>query len=325
VPRRTLIVLGGLVLLLAVAAALRLASGRSADSPEVARAFLELRLLRVIAGVLVGASLAVSGVMLQSLLRNHLASPDILGLASGAGLGIMIAAYVAFQGSGRLGAAEAPGVGSASAAVVGSLAALGAVWLLSQRRGLLDPITLVLVGVAVSVVCSAGTMLIRHLLPDAGQGAARLLMGAVRDCSRTELWIVGAVTAAGVVLGMAAGPAMDAASLSDDESRSVGVPLGRLRSALFLASGVLTAGSVLLAGPIGFVGLICPHMVRLLAGPTHRWLVLGAALAGATLVVLCDALVRLIDLGTGQLPIGVLTSLIGAPVLIAMLRRRTIL
>jgi iron complex transport system permease protein len=101
----------------------------------------------------------------------------------------------------------------------------------------------------------------------------------------------------------------------------VGVGLSRLRTVLFLTSGVLTAGSVVLAGPIGFVGLICPHAVRLLAGPGHRVLVLGSALAGAALVVGCDALVRVVDLGTGQLPIGVLTSLLGGPVLIWLLRR----
>jgi iron complex transport system permease protein len=319
--RRAILVLSGLAAVLALAVIARLVVGRDPPDPEAARAFLELRLARVVASVWVGASLAVAGVMLQALLRNPLASPDILGLASGSGLGVMLAAWIAFQATGTLAASERPGLGTGGAAVLGAVGALGVVYLLSQKKGVLDPITLILVGVAVSIMCSAGTMLVRHLLPDSGQSVARLLLGSVRDCSRTELAVVGAATLAGTGLGVWYGRAMDAASLSDDEARSVGVGLSRLRTVLFLTSGVLTAGSVVLAGPIGFVGLICPHAVRLLAGPGHRVLVLGSALAGAALVVGCDALVRVVDLGTGQLPIGVLTSLLGGPVLIWLLRR----
>lgn len=319
---RPLLTLAVLALLLAAAVVLRLAVGRDGQGGvRLALEFLDERWPRALAAAMVGASLALAGTYLQTLLRNPLASPDILGLASGSGLGVMIAAYVAFRAGAGLAASESIGLGTGGAAILGALGAMGLVYALSQRRGLLDPVTLVLVGVAVSILASAGTMLVRHLLPDQGQAAGRLLLGCVRDATQRELWIVGAVTLAGLAVGLASSRAMDAASLSEDEARSVGVALGPLRGALFVASGVLTAGSVLLAGPVGFVGLIAPHVVRMLAGPRHAWLVPGAALAGAAMVVLCDALVRAIDLGTGQLPIGVLTSLVGGPVLIALLRR----
>lgn len=311
------------VLLLAGAAVLRLAVGRDLSTGGVTFAFefLDQRVPRAIAAALVGASLALAGTYLQTLLRNPLASPDILGLASGSGLGVMLAAYLAYRAGLGLAAADSIGLGTGSAAIAGALAAMALVYWLSQRRGLLDPVSLVLVGVAVSIMASAGTMLVRHLLPDQGQAAGRLLLGSVRDATHAELWVVGGVTLVGLAVGLVLSRAMDAATLSEDEARSVGVPLGRVRAALFIASGVLTAGSVLLAGPVGFVGLICPHVVRMLAGPSHRTLVIGSALAGAAMVVGCDALVRAIDLGGGQLPIGVLTSLVGGPVLIVLLRR----
>lgn len=318
--RRPVLSLCLLALLLLGAIALRLAQGGWGDSPEITRSLLELRAMRVGAAVCVGAALAVAGVMLQSLLRNPLASPDLLGLASGSGLGIMIAVYLAHLAG--LGIASASGVGATAAALLGAILALVLVYTLSQRRGLLEPVTLILVGVMISILCSAGILFIKHLLPDRGEAADRLIMGALRDdLTLTELSSVGVVTLAGLVVGVALGRAMDVASLGDDESRSVGLSLGSLRVILFASSGVLTAGSVLLAGPIGFVGLICPHAVRLIAGPNHRVLIVGAALAGALLMVLADSLVRLVELPSGRLPISVITSLIGGPTLIVLLRR----
>src|SRR5262249_33567891 len=137
-------------------------------------------------------------------------------------------------------------------------------------------------------------------------------------------WVFGLLTLGAIALGVASGRAMDAAAMSDDEARSVGVPIGGLRLAMFLASGVLTASAVVLAGPIGFVGLVCPRVVRLLAGPGHRVLVVGAALAGAALIVGADTFIAAIDLARGRLPIGILTALIGGPVFIVLLRRESV-
>jgi iron complex transport system permease protein len=321
---RALLTLVGLAILLCVVVVLRLNTGPT-PTPDAAELVMSLRTDRVVMGATVGAALAVAGVLLQALLRNPLASPDLLGLGSGAGLGVMVVVYAAYlAGLGIAATSVGGGVGwtTTSAAIAGALGALALVYVLSQRKGLLDPVTLVLIGVVISIMCGAAISLLKTLMPDQGLAASRLLMGTLSDdVPRTRVWAVGGLTLACTALGAWAGPAMDAAALGEDEARSVGVRIGPLRTLLFVLSGVLTAGSVVLAGPVGFVGLICPHAVRLLAGPGHRVLVIGAALAGAILVIGADAATRLIDFGSGHPPISILTSLIGGPVLVLLLRR----
>ncbi len=280
-----------------------------------------LRSMRCAVGLTVGGALGVAGVLLQALLRNPLASPDLLGLASGAGLGVMLS-FGAGAVVGQIGVAL---FGITVPAIVGSMLALTVVYLLSQHRGFVDPVPLILVGVIVSIICSAGTLLVQHLLPDRGLTAARWMLGSIRD--DIPMWQVAGVALGSliaIVWSALLGPAMDASSLSDDEALAIGLRLGPLRLVLFLLAGLLTAGSVVLAGPVGFVGLVCPHLVRLLGGPRHRALVLGSALAGGGLVVLADSLVKAIELPTGRLPIGVLTTLLGGPLFIALLRREMV-
>lgn len=319
-PRRAVITLVVCLALTILAIAVRLMVGGPGSSfawPSEAAIF-DLRAQRALCGLIVGAALAVAGVKLQCLLRNPLASPDLLGLASGAGLGIILAIYLTFRATGHI----SPSSLGAIPALLGSLGALGLVFALSQRRGLIDPITLVLIGVVVSIMCAAASMFIEQLLPDQGAAARRWLLGALRDdATPSQLYLAGGATLLATILGASLGPAMDAASLGEDEAISVGVPLRALRAMLFISAGVLAAASVTLAGPIGFVGLICPHVIRLAAGPSHRPLIIGAALAGATLVIASDSLVKAFSLGSGRLPINVITSLIGGPALVIMLRR----
>lgn len=323
---RQAVSLAVLALVLVLVAWLRLRVGGLPDDAQAAAQIAAIRLSRVLTGITVGAALSVSGVMLQSLLRNPLASPDLLGLASGAGLGVMAVAFVGFLAGGGIAASGAVVGGVAwtttSASVAGSLGALALVYGLSQRRGLLDPVTLILIGVVISIMCGAATALLKTLMPDQGVAAARLLMGSLdHDVAPGQLIAVGWMTTLCIAGGVWMARSMDAAALGDDEARSVGVRLGLLRTLLFVMSGLLAAGSVVLAGPIGFVGLICPHAVRLMAGPSHRVLVIGAALAGAALVVGADAATRVIDLGSGHPPISILTSLVGGVVLVVLLRR----
>ncbi len=308
-----------LALLAAGAVLLRLLVGDGApawpDDPEV----LGLRGARAASGAIVGASLALAGLFLQCLLRNPLASPDLLGLSAGAGLGVVVAAYLAYLATGL---AAATG-GAAAASLMGGLATLALVYALSQKRGLVDPVSLVLVGVVIGVMCGAASQFVQHLLPDRGVAVARWMLGTIRDgVPREHLFGAGLATLGGLALGILASPALDAAALDEDEARSVGVPLGALRVALFVASGVLTAGSVLLAGPVGFVGLICPHAARMVLGPAHRGAAIGSALTGAALVVLADAAVKALPMGAGRLPVGVLTTAIGGPMLIVLIRGR---
>lgn len=315
---RTALLLGLLGLVAFAAAGLRLMVGGDGLAFPSEPIIWELRGRRLLIGAVVGASLGLSGVLLQGLLRNPLASPDLVGATSGASLGVMLSYWL----GGIAGGGSIALLGEAGPALVGALLALAIVGLLGQRRGLMEPISLILVGVIVSLVCAAGVVLLQQQMPDRGFIAGRWSLGVLSD-DTPSLHLLGAAGLLALALAWAvrAGPVMDAASMSDDEATSVGVRLGRLRAAQFALGGGLAAGSVVLAGPIGFVGLVCPHAVRLLIGPAHRSLAIGSAIAGATLVVLADALVKAIDLGGGRLPIGVLTTIIGGPVFIVMLRR----
>lgn len=321
--RRSFLTLATLVMLAAGAVALRLMVGGDGLGWPADPEILDLRLHRALSAAVVGAALAAAGVMLQSLLRNPLASPDLLGLASGAALAVMLATYARHAG-GSAGSAALTAGGTAAAATAGSLLTLGVVYILSQRRGFLEPVSLVLVGVIVSVMCGAATMFVGQLMPDRGFGIARWTIGQLDESVPwNRLRLLAGIVTIGVLLSALCGRAMDAASLGEDEARSVGVRLGGLRVALFALSGVLTAVAVVLAGPIGFVGLVCPHVVRLVAGPGHGLLVVGAALAGATLMLGADAGVRALNLASGQMPIGIVTALVGGPVFILLLRRET--
>jgi len=279
---------------------------------------LQLRATALAAGAIVGVSLAVSGVLLQALLRNPLASPFILGVSAGAGLGVMTALYVNY----RMGRTVIPEGGHILPAMAGAIATLLVVWTLGRRRGWLDPVSLVLVGVIVSTICAALMMTLQHLVP-AGlhKDITRWMMGHISEAApMTALISAGACALIGVVVGVLMGRAMDAATLGDDEARSVGVAVGPLRLWLFLLAGALAAGAVALAGPIGFVGLVAPHAARIVLGPRHGPLVLGAALLGIALVVGADVARQAVDLGAGRLPIGILTALIGGPMFIWLLR-----
>ncbi|MEO0512383.1 MAG: iron ABC transporter permease [Planctomycetota bacterium] len=284
-------------------------------------AVVPLRLSRMGTASLVGASLALAGVYLQTLMRNPLASPSLLGLSSGAALGVTVAAYLGYSVTGVITPAGSPGFLSV-ASVVGCGGTLGLVYLLASKRGLLEPVTLVLVGVVIAIVAGAATQAVQRLLPDGGVAVARMLVGTVRDDTPTPLLIgLGLALASSAAAGMLLARSLDALALDDDEARSVGVRVGRVRLFLLVSSGLLTAGAVVAAGPIGFVGLVVPHAVRLLIGPAHGPLILATALAGAAGIVWADALVAAIRLPSGRLPIGVLTAVIGGPAFLWLVRR----
>lgn len=271
-----------------------------------------LRVSRVEIGAIVGAALGMAGALLQSLLRNPLAAPDLMGLTAGAGLAVTLRTWRAGV---ALGAA-----GAAFPALIGAVSVLVFVWVLSQRRGLINPVTMILVGVIVSVILGAATMLVASLMPDRGFSVARWMMGTLReDVERSAVLVSGALVLLTLAWGVFAGRAFDAMALSEDEARSVGVRVGLVRAGQLMGAGALTAVSIVLAGPIGFVGLVCPHVVRLLAGPSHRTLLLGSALAGVTLVVGADTFVRVVSTEAGRIPLGVVTSLLGGPVFLVLL------
>lgn len=279
--------------------------------------YAAFRWTSMLVGVTVGVSLAVSGVLLQALLRNPLASPFILGVSSGAGLGVMITRYIEHVAERTL---ALPG-GDMLPALAGGGAALIVVYLLGRRRGWLDPVSLVLVGVIISTICGALIMFFQHLVPMGLRGdLITWMMGHISEVTKPAILIGnGALAALGLIVGLALGRAMDAATLADDEARSVGVNLGPLRVMMFALAGVLTAAAVALAGPIGFVGLVAPHAARLLLGPRHTPLIAGAALCGIVFVVGADVGRQIMDFGAGRMPVGIFTALVGGPAFLWLL------
>jgi iron complex transport system permease protein len=303
-----------LLLACAIVVTLRLMVGTEGWGIASDPAIHQLRLDRVFIGSIVGASLGLSGALLQSLLRNPLASPDLMGLSAGAGFAVTMRTW---QVGSLLGASAA-----AFPSLVGAMGVLFFVWFLSQRRGIIDPITMILVGVIVSVILGAATMLVVSMMPDRGFSVSRWMMGTLREqVDATTLIVCAGLVLAVVVWSGIAARSFDVMALGEDEARSIGVSVSRVRAGQFIGAGLLTAISIVLAGPIGFVGLVCPHLVRLLAGPGHRALIIGSALAGIALVVGADTLVRAIPTDAGRIPIGVITSLIGGPVFLVMLMR----
>jgi iron complex transport system permease protein len=280
---------------------------------------IQLRLDRLIMAATVGVALAISGVALQALLRNPLAEPFILGLSTGAGLGILVQGYIAVQ----LGLAATTG---SIGALVGTAATLGIVFLASRRNGVLDRLGLLLVGVVLATINGALIMLLNYL---AGPGALRdnlmnWMMGLLQP--RQLGWqdgLAAAVCGLGLLLLLWQGRAMDIATLDDDEASALGIHTNRLKTLLLVTASVLTATAVLIAGPIAFIGLIAPHVARLLLGPTHRPLLIGSAMIGATLLIFADVASDAVAAtyeSVGLIPIGIFTAVLGGPVFLWMLR-----
>lgn len=269
-------------------------------------------------GALVGAALAISGLLLQVMLRNALASPFVLGVSGGAGLGVIVALYL----EAVLGWSWMAAGGQLPPALLGALITLVLVYGLGQRRGWLDPLSLVLVGMIVAAMCGALIMFFQHLVPHGLRGDLIVwLMGSIPEqVPAGRLGLVSVIVLGAAIMSGRLGRAMDAATLGDEEATSVGLALGPLRLMMFLMAGVLAAVAVALAGPIGFVGLVSPHLARLLMGPRHGPLVLASALLGIIIVVGADVARQGLDFGAGRMPIGVFTALLGGPTFIWLLR-----
>ena len=288
----------------------------SGDSAEI---LLKIRLQRAAIAAIVGVALAVSGVALQALLRNPLAEPYILGLSTGAGLGIMVQGYLAVQ----LGFAVSMG---SIGALLGTGLTLAIVYFASRRSGVIDRLGLLLVGVVLATINGALIMLLNYLSGPGGlrENITQSMMGVIngRQLDRTDALAAGLCLAGlGVLLWQ--GRAMDIATLDDDEASALGIHVGRLQMLLLLTASVLTATAVLIAGPIAFIGLIAPHLARLMLGPTHRPLLIGAALLGATLLIVADVAsdaVAAMNESVGLIPVGIFTAILGGPVFLWMLR-----
>ena len=283
----------------------------------------EPRFLSIVTASLVGAALASAGVAYQAVLRNPLAEPYLLGVSGGASL----LAYLASIATGSLATWIAP-LGQQSASYIGAFAALAAVLLLAQRRGRLEPVTLLLVGVIVSAICGAIYLLVFHLnlrneATFATGGPFRFLVGGINtNLTLPQIEWAAAVIAAGWIGLLYLSGHLNVALLSDAEAESMGVRIHRLRWTALILASLVTAASVAISGPIGFVGLICPQAARLIIGSDARRLLPVATALGASLLAVADAATRAMSVWTsGPLPVGVLTGLLGGPFFLCLLWR----
>lgn len=278
----------------------------------------QMRLTRLAAAAVVGAALAVAGVALQSLLRNPLASPFVLGISSGSGVGVLLGMLLG----------QSVGYAWASTpllAAVGAMLTMALVYLIAQRRGRLDPFTLLLTGVIVNAFNGA-IMLFLYLYigPRLLADYLRWSMGSIPEApSLPLLGSTAAISLAGWGYLFLQAQAFNVQALGDDVARSSGVNVAALRLATFAVASLMTAAAVALAGPVGFVGLIIPHVCRMALGPDHRLLTVAAGFVGAAFLVLADTFCRSTVLLFGrELPVGILTAFCGGPFFIYLLRRR---
>ncbi|WGX96705.1 iron chelate uptake ABC transporter family permease subunit [Nocardioides sp. L-11A] len=280
----------------------------------------QLRMPRILGAAATGAGLALAGAVLQSLTRNDLADPYLLGISGGATVGAVSVIVLGVSVGGLVG-----GAALGTAAFVGALVALALVLTLATgRTGDLPPARTVLAGVAIGQICAAYTSFAVMMSGD-HDAARRVLawtmgsLAGVRWHSATVLLVVALVALVGIV---ACAADLDAFAFGDASAASLGVSIRRTRWLLLVGTALLTACLVAYTGAIGFVGLVVPHVVRLICGPLHRRLLPLSALAGAVLMIWADTAARSLVEGQ-EIPIGVVTAVLGAPLFAYLLRRES--
>lgn len=304
-----------LTILLAIAIALGVSFGSAKIdwNDEVARTILlRIRLPRVLLAVAIGAALAVAGVTFQTLLRNPLADPFILGVSGGAAAGAAIA--TAFRWS------RVPGLVTAIA-FAGAIGATAAVFLLARRRDHTDPTRLLLSGLVLNAFFSAVILIAFTLSRQADLTAAlRWMMGTLFGATWANVALVmSLLVLAMIVLAFVAND-LRLLAFGEEDAKSRGVDVERVKLIGFGTASVITGAAVAVSGIIGFVGLLVPHLIRLIWRRDFRFLLPLSALGGATLVVASDLLSRII-VRTTELPIGAFTAVLGVPFFLSLLRR----
>lgn len=273
-----------------------------------------LRLPRVLLGAVVGAGLAVVGVVIQALLRNPLADPYVIGVSAGASFGAVL---VIVTGVTILGTASVP-----LAAFLGALAAFVLVFLFARQGAVLSPLRVVLAGVAVAALLGAVTnYVVLSASDERVRGALFWTLGGLAGAHWTQLGIPSLVVVVLTAYFVVHGRTLDALAFGDETANTLGVDVERFRLVAVVLAALLTGVLVAVSGGIGFVALILPHAVRLIVGANHRRVLPTAALLGALFLIWVDVAARML-IRPAELPIGVITSGIGAPVFLLLLRWR---
>lgn len=278
-----------------------------------------VRLPRAMLALLVGANLAVAGVLLQGIMRNPLAAPGIIGVTVGAALfaSLAILGVPALLGLGILGELSLPAM-----AFIGALLATVLVYIMSWQPGVgTSPTRMILAGVAVTAMLGAVQSFLAVYFADRIQGVVLWLSGSLNMRSWDHLPLIWPLTIVGLAMALVLARPLNLLQLGDDSAQALGVPVQRIRVLAIVGAALLTASAVCVAGIVGFVGLVVPHIVRTAVTTNHRWLVPGAALGGAALLVWADVVARQLD----EMPVGILTALIGGPYFIFLLYRKRLI
>jgi len=276
---------------------------------------LDVRLPRILTALLVGGGLAVAGVIFQGILLNPLADPYTLGVSSGAAFGATLAILANLAGSALLGGLSVP-----LAAFIGAVLTLGVVLYLSSFDGQVAPDTLILSGVIVGAILSAGISFIKYLADEQVAVIIFWLMGSFAARTWADVGLVAAAVGCGLLLAIYYARDLNILALGGRIADSLGVESNRVRRILLINGSLLAAVCVSVAGIIGFVGLLVPHLMRFLVGPDNRILLPASLLAGALLLLGADTLTR--AMLPAEVPIGVLTALLGGPFFCVIFRRR---
>lgn len=284
-------------------------SGGAADWPiSDDKVVFAVRLPRVAAAALVGAALAVSGAAYQGMFRNPMVSPDILGASTGAGFGAAVAILL---GAGYF--------GISAAAFCCGLLAVAAAWLVSRLSKADQAVALILAGMMISSLFSAGTSFVK-LVADTQQQLPAItywLMGSLSSIKDKDVVFLAIPMALGMIPLFFLRWRMNLLTVGEEEAQSMGVNTRRLRGAVIVCATLLTSASVAVSGMIGWVGLVIPHFCRMLFGYDYRRLIPAGALFGAAFLLAVDDIARLVT--TGELPLGILTAFVGAPLFLYLI------
>jgi iron complex transport system permease protein len=275
------------------------------------RAILYLRLARILMAIIIGSGLAVSGIVLQAILRNPLAEPYILGTSSGAGLAVVLAIIIGVYK-----------IYLPLAAFLGAILTIILVYNLAKQGNKIPVQSLILSGVIVSIALSGIVVfLITTSGNEALHGVMWWLWGSMQVYDFKLLLMVSLIVIIGIFTIFIYSQDLNAISIGEEEAIHLGINTETTKKILFFVTSLITAGIVSISGIIGFVGLVIPHIIRFVVGPNHKILIPAACIAAATFMVICDILSRTL-FPPIEVPIGVITAVVGAPIFIILLRKK---
>ena len=292
------------------------------EAPEAMASVVlfDIRLPRLIMGILVGAALAVSGAVMQGLFRNPLADPGIIGVSAGAGLGavaaIVLGAMLPFGLFDIFGAYLVP-----IAAFFGGWISTILLYRVATRGGVTSVATMLLAGIALAALAGAVSGLLIYAADDRQLRDLTFWgLGSIAGASWAKVMVAGPLIAIAVLLAFALARGLNGLALGEATAAHIGIPVQKMKNRAILTVAAATGAAVAVSGGIGFIGIVVPHLLRIATGPDHRALLINSALLGASLLLLADVISRVI-IAPAEMPIGIVTAVLGAPVFLWILLR----